>query len=137
MYYATAARTKDDNNACTLGEPFRVHRICTMDEGRRGMRKLVYITSHVVDRDESKARNKGITGHRPLLEGEQPQPAMYIVRYDNVGEMMISYLRQFPVVLLHQGRVNLNLSRCKCGGSDKLKSWVAEILINNLMVRDF
>jgi hypothetical protein len=34
-------------------------------------------------------------------------------------------LRQFLVVLLHQGCVDLNLSRRKCRGSDKLESWVA------------
>jgi len=34
-------------------------------------------------------------------------------------------LCQFSVVLRHQGLVNMNLSRCKCRSSNKLKSWVA------------
>jgi hypothetical protein len=107
-----------------------------MDE-RQEREKLLYITSHVVDRDENRARNREIKGLRPLLEEEQPQPDMHIVRYDvNMSEAMISYLRQFPVVLRHQGLVNMNLSRCKCGSSDKLKSWVARTRVNDLMARD-
>ncbi len=53
-----------------------------MDERQKEKEKLLYKTSHVVDRDESSARNRGITGHRPLLEGEQPQPEKHVVRYD-------------------------------------------------------
>jgi hypothetical protein len=60
-----------------------------MDE-RQEKEKLLYITSHVVDRDENRARNREIKGLRPLLEGEQPQPEMHIVRYGgNMSEKLI------------------------------------------------
>ena len=37
-----------------------------------------------------------------------------------------SYCSQLLIVFLHQGRINANLSRCKCRSGDKVESGIAE-----------